>query len=60
MDVNYGAKRRTVEDYLNSLHHYGSIVTDGLRWYIPQNFPKKNLGDFILETRVKPVERDQR
>ncbi len=58
MDVNFGVRRYTVKEYLQSLKHYGSIVTDGVKWYTPENFPKRNLGDFIVDGLVTKLRTD--
>ncbi len=52
LDDNHGVRPETTEGYVQSLKNYGHIVTDGVRWYTPENFPKKNLADFIVESRI--------
>ena len=51
--VKYGNTKRTVTSYLEDAEGTGQIVTDGVRWYAKEHFPRKKLSDYLLEGYVK-------
>lgn len=56
LDLRHGVSEEIVSSYIKTAHESGLIQTDGVRWYSPVHFPRRTMRDFILETRIQPVE----